>query len=96
MMMVMHARDSARGLLTPREMLTLSMFTRRVVRSMPTADADVATRHRDGVRSAMAAQRTAAAMAASTAAAMSTATSTAAAATTVATAAAAATAATGG
>jgi len=91
MMMVMHARDSARGLLTPREMLTLSMFTRRVVRSMPTADADVATRHRDGVRSAMAAQRTAAAMAASSAAAaVSTATATAttaAAATTVATAA---------
>jgi hypothetical protein len=92
-MMVMHARDSARGLLIPREMLTLCVFTRRVVRSMPTADADVATRHRDGVRSAMAAQRTAAAMAASTAAAMSTATSTAAAATTVA---ATATAATGG
>jgi hypothetical protein len=50
-MMVMHARDSARG------MLTLYVFARRVVRSMPTADmpsadvatADVATRHRDGV-----------------------------------------------
>jgi hypothetical protein len=95
-MMVMHARDSARGLLIPREMLTLCVFTRRVVRSMPTADADVATRHRDGVRSAMAAQRTAAAMAASTAAAaMSTATSTAAAAASVA-ATATATAATGG
>jgi len=78
--MVMHARDSARGLLTPREMLTLSMFTRRVVRSMPTADADVATRHRDGVRSAMAAS--------SAAAAVSTATATTAGAATVATAAA--------
>jgi hypothetical protein len=81
-MMVMHARDPARGLLTPRGMLTC-VFARRVVRSMPTADADVATRHRegvrsrgrrDGVRSAMAAERTAAAMTTSTAAAMTTST----------------------
>jgi hypothetical protein len=47
-------------------MLTLCVFARRVVRNMPTADADVATRHRDGVRSAMAAERTAAAMTTST------------------------------
>lgn len=92
-MMVMHARDSARGLLTPRGMFTLCAFARRVVRSMPSADA--ATRHRDGVRSgrcdgvrsAMAAERTAAmTTATTTASAMSTA-ATATTATTVATAA---------
>jgi hypothetical protein len=87
-MMVMHARDSARG------MITLYVFARRVVRSVPTVvrsvptavrsvptavrsmpTADVATRHRDGVRSAMAAERTAAmtTSATSTATAMSTA-----------------------
>jgi hypothetical protein len=80
-MMVMHARDSARG------MITLYVFARRVVRSVPTVvrsmptvvrsmpTADVATRHRAGVRSAMAAERTAAmtTSATSTATAMSTA-----------------------
>jgi hypothetical protein len=88
--MVMHARDPARGLLTPRGMLTLCVFARRVVRNMPTADADVATRHRDGVRSAMAAERTTAAMTTSTStsttSAVSTAASTVAAAATAATA----------
>jgi hypothetical protein len=86
----MHARDSARGL------LTLCAFARRVVRSMPSADA--ATRHRDGVRSgrcdgvrsAMAAERTAAMTTATTTTATASAMSTAATATTVATAATAA------
>ena len=74
--MVMHARDSARG-----GMIALCVIARRVVRSMPSAD--VATRHRsgvrsghrDGVRSAMAAERTAAmsTASASSTAAMSTA-----------------------
>jgi hypothetical protein len=56
-------------------MFTLYVFARRVVRSMPTPDADVATRRRDGVRSAMAAERTAAMTTSttSTASAMSTA-----------------------
>jgi hypothetical protein len=40
-MMLMRARDSARG------MLALDVFVRRAVRTMSTAD--VATRHRDGV-----------------------------------------------
>jgi hypothetical protein len=73
-MMVMHARDPARG------MITLYVFARRVVRSVPTVvrsvpTANVATRHRDGVRSATAAERTAAmtTSATSTATAMSTA-----------------------
>jgi hypothetical protein len=84
--MVMHARDSVRG------MLALDEFARRVVRNMPTAD--VATRRRgrvrssrrDGVRSAMAAERTAAMTTSPTTAttAMSTATATASAATGVA------------
>jgi hypothetical protein len=39
-MIVMHARDSARG------MLALNVFARRGVRTMPTAEA---TRHRDGM-----------------------------------------------
>jgi hypothetical protein len=80
-MMVMHARDSARA----RGMLTLYVFARRVVRSMPAADVpfadvatadDVPTRRRDGVRSAMAAERPAAMTTSptSTASAMSTAT----------------------
>ena len=72
----MHARDPARG------MLTLYMFTRRVVRSMPAVVRSMPTakaaRHRDGVRSAMAAERTAAMTTSptSTASAMSTATTT--------------------
>ena len=60
-MMVMHSRDFSHA-----RMIALCVFARRVVRSMPTAD--VATRNRggvrsghcDGVRSAMAAERTAA------------------------------------
>jgi hypothetical protein len=81
MMMVMHARDFAHA-----GVIALCVFARRVVRSMPTAD--VATRnrggvrggHRDGVRSAMAAERTAAmSTSTGTAAAMSTSTGTAAA-----------------
>ena len=89
MMMVMHSRDFAGA-----RMIALCVFARRVVRSMPTAD--VATRnrggvrsgHRDGMRSAMAAERTAAmSTSTGTAAAMSTASaSTTAAATGVATA----------
>jgi hypothetical protein len=58
-MMVMHARDPARGMITPaRGMIALHVFARRVVRSLRTAN--VATRHPDGVRSAVAAERTAA------------------------------------
>jgi len=89
-MMVMHTHDPARGLLTPRGMLALCVFACRVAHSMPSADADVATRHRDGVRSSMAAERTAAV---TTATASTSAMSTATAATTSA---AVATAATGG
>ena len=75
MMMVMHSRDFAHA-----GMIALCVFARRVVRSMPTAD--VATRnrggvrsgHRDGMRSAMAAERTAAmSTSTGTAAAMATA-----------------------